>query len=70
MLRQYGLNGAVKVQWKVTSAGENIAQDISQMEGEIGFLSNEDRAVINLDVLPDQIPELNEVKNAECYLFC
>ncbi|XP_066912895.1 adhesion G-protein coupled receptor V1-like isoform X2 [Clytia hemisphaerica] len=65
VLRQYGLNGAVKVQWKITSTVENIAQDISQMEGEVGFLSNEDRAVINLDILPDQIPELNETFSVE-----
>ena len=60
VLRTYGRDGAVKVQWKITSPVE-IQGDISQMSGRVGFLTNEYEAMIHVDILPDGLPELNEV---------
>lgn len=61
VLRTYGRVGAVKVAWSISSLVSDIRQDISQMEGHVGFLTNENEATINLDVVSDALPELNEV---------
>lgn len=39
----------------------DLSNDLSLMEGNIGFLSGENEQNIVFDVLPDNLPELNEV---------
>ena len=60
VVRTYGQEGAVSVHWRISSPVE-IQRDVSPLSGHVGFLTNEKEAMIHVDILPDDLPELNEV---------
>ena len=70
MVRTYGLDGAVSVHWRISSTVE-IQGDVSPLSGHVGFLTNENEAMIHVDILPDDLPELNEVlvNSNSCLLY-
>ena len=70
VLRTYGLDGAVSVHWRISSTVE-IQGDVSPLSGHVGFLTNENEAMIHVDILPDDLPELNEVlvNSNSCLLY-
>ena len=69
VLRKQGTNGAVNVHWKIVSQVE-MDKDISQMEGNVGFLTGDNEATIHIDILSDDSPELNEVLYEFVFLQC
>nr|Q6JAN0.1 RecName: Full=Adhesion G-protein coupled receptor V1; AltName: Full=G-protein coupled receptor 98; AltName: Full=Monogenic audiogenic seizure susceptibility protein 1 homolog; AltName: Full=Very large G-protein coupled receptor 1; Flags: Precursor [Danio rerio]AAT07468.1 very large G-protein coupled receptor-1 [Danio rerio] len=63
-LRRDGTDGQAVVFWSLRPTGENKEDvtkgDISPFTGSVTFLSGQSEAVINLTVLADNIPEINE----------
>ncbi|XP_026067280.1 adhesion G-protein coupled receptor V1 [Carassius auratus] len=63
-LRRDGTDGQALVFWSLRPAGENredvTEADISPFTGSVRFLSGQSEAVINITVMADNIPEINE----------
>ncbi|KAI2664431.1 Adhesion G-protein coupled receptor V1 [Labeo rohita] len=63
-LRRDGTDGQAVVFWSLRPAGENKEDvtegDISPFTGSVKFLSGQSEAVINITVMADNIPEINE----------
>uniref|UniRef100_A0A671KWR7 Adhesion G protein-coupled receptor V1 n=1 Tax=Sinocyclocheilus anshuiensis TaxID=1608454 RepID=A0A671KWR7_9TELE len=64
LLRRDGTDGQAVVFWSLRPAGENrddvTVGDISPFTGSVKFLSGQSEAVINITVMTDSIPEINE----------
>ncbi|KTG04367.1 hypothetical protein cypCar_00003794 [Cyprinus carpio] len=63
-LRRDGTDGQAVVFWSLRPTGENredvTVGDISPFTGSVRFLSGQSEAVINITVMADNIPEINE----------
>ncbi|XP_030633613.1 adhesion G-protein coupled receptor V1 [Chanos chanos] len=63
-LRRDGTDGRAVVFWSVRPVGENredvTGDDLSPFNGSITFLSGQSEAVINITIMADNIPEINE----------
>ena len=62
VVRQGGNVGAVQIKWK--SYPKQLwlgSNDILPVGGTVGFLTGESRQTLTINVLPDQLPEFNEV---------
>ena len=58
-----GAVGVVEVSWNVTSVdGSPVSNDVIPVSGTLQFVSNSRQQSIRLSVLPDQTPELAEVR--------
>lgn len=63
VLREQGMYGEVVVLWNSTgnATGSHGDSDVLPTSGKVVFLDGETRKTINLTILPDDIPEVNEV---------
>lgn len=63
-LRRDGTDGKALVFWSIQPTGANRADvtrsDLTPFNGSVVFLSGQSDAFINLTVLADNIPEVNE----------
>lgn len=63
-LRRDGTDGQAVVFWSLRAIGANhgdvTAKDLEPLSGSVVFLSGQSDASINLTVLADNIPEVNE----------
>lgn len=67
VIREWGSVGIVKVQWKITPS--SFSSDVRRTEGEVGFLTGEFEKEIYIEVLPDDVPEVNEVGRMKSISF-
>lgn len=63
-LRRDGTDGRAEVFWSLQPIGANradvTADDLQPLSGSVVFLSGQSDASINLTVIADDIPEVNE----------
>ncbi|XP_076853827.1 adhesion G-protein coupled receptor V1 [Brachyhypopomus gauderio] len=63
-LRRDGTDGQAEVFWSLRPVGENSADvtrdDLSPFTGSVTFLSGQSEANINITIIADNIPEINE----------
>uniref|UniRef100_A0AAY4AJN8 Calx-beta domain-containing protein n=1 Tax=Denticeps clupeoides TaxID=299321 RepID=A0AAY4AJN8_9TELE len=63
-LRRDGTDGQAVVFWSLRPTGENrmdvTSEDLSPFNGSITFLSGQSEAAINITIMADNVPEINE----------
>lgn len=61
IVRNAGTIGTVAVQWRATVNGKLAEGDIRPTSGEVKFAPGETMKTVTVEVLPDDVPEINEV---------
>ncbi len=59
-----GAVGVVEVSWNVSREdGGSVSEDLVPSSGTLQFVSNNRQQIIRISVLPDSVPERDEVMN-------
>lgn len=65
VLRKYGTYGTIVVAWNCVSNtsynNRNVNDNVHPLSGEILFMPGENMKTINLTIIADNIPEVNDV---------
>uniref|UniRef100_A0A3Q2DXJ8 Adhesion G-protein coupled receptor V1 n=1 Tax=Cyprinodon variegatus TaxID=28743 RepID=A0A3Q2DXJ8_CYPVA len=65
IVRNAGTIGTVAVQWRATVNGKLAEGDIRPTSGEVKFAPGETMKTVTVEVLPDDVPEINEIIKVE-----
>lgn len=63
IVRRAGTMGQVTVQWQATVNSQEAKTDVFPSSGEVSFAEGETTKVLKVKVLPDDVPEITEVRD-------
>ena len=63
VIRRFGLRGGSRVHWEARLNGVLASDDITPVQGDLVFAQGESSHDIVFSVIPDDIPEVLEVRN-------
>ena len=64
IVRNAGTIGTVAIQWRATVNGRAAVGDLRPVSGEVIFAPGETIKTLKVEVLADDVPEIEEVRNA------